>query len=191
MGKQAKTLTATEVRRVLDYVATRKHSARNRAIVLTSFYAGLRAKEMAMLRYCDVLDSEGRVQKEIWLAKEQTKGNEGRKIFVNDRLQKELQQYVKAVPPKSLTDRLFYSQKADSAGFSGNSLAQYFHYLYKNAGLDGASSHSGRRTFITNLAERGVGVRVIMGLSGHRALSSVQRYIDCNDNLLRKAVELA
>lgn len=129
MGKQAKTLTATEVRRVLDYVATRKHSARNRAIVLTSFYAGLRAKEMALLRYCDVLDSEGRVQKEIWLAKEQTKGNEGRKIFVNDRLQKELQQYVKAVPPKTLTDRLFYSQKADSVGFSGNSLAQYFHCL--------------------------------------------------------------
>jgi integrase/recombinase XerD len=190
MGKQAKTLTATEVRRVLDYVATRKHNLRNRALVLTSFYAGLRAKEIAMLRYCDVLDSEGRIHKEVWLAKEQTKGGEGRKIFINDRLQKELQHYVKAVPPQQLNSRLFYSQKSASEGFSPNSLAQYFHYLYKNAGIEGASSHSGRRTFITNLAERGVGVRVIMGLSGHRALSSVQRYIDCNDNLLRKAVEL-
>jgi integrase/recombinase XerD len=190
MGKQAKTLTATEVRRVLDYVATRKHNFRNRALVLTSFYAGLRAKEIAMLRYCDVLDSEGRIHKEVWLAKEQTKGSEGRKIFINDRLQKELQHYVKAVPPQQLSSRLFYSQKSASEGFSPNSLAQYFHYLYKKAGIEGASSHSGRRTFITNLAERGVGVRVIMGLSGHRALSSVQRYIDCNDNLLRKAVEL-
>jgi integrase/recombinase XerD len=190
MGKQAKMLTATEVRRVLDFVATRKHNLRNRALVLTSFYAGLRAKEIAMLRYCDVLDSEGRIHKEVWLSKEQTKGGEGRKIFINDRLQKELQHYVKAVPPQQLTSRLFYSQKSASEGFSPNSLAQYFHYLYKNAGIEGASSHSGRRTFITKLAERGVGVRVIMGLSGHRALSSVQRYIDCNDNLLRKAIEL-
>ncbi len=42
MSKQAKTLTAEELRRVLDHVATRKHSARNRALVSFSFYAGCR-----------------------------------------------------------------------------------------------------------------------------------------------------
>ena len=88
------------------------------------------------------------------------------------------------------TDKLFYSQKTTSDGFTANTLTQHFHYLYKRAGVIGASSHSTRRTFITNLAAQGVGVRVIMGLSGHRALSSVQCYIDVNDDMKRKAVEL-
>lgn len=41
MSKQAKTLTQTELRRVLDYVATRKHAARNRAIIMTTFLSGI------------------------------------------------------------------------------------------------------------------------------------------------------
>jgi integrase/recombinase XerD len=85
---------------------------------------------------------------------------------------------------------LFATQKHPKRGFTANTLAQHFHYLYKRAGVIGASSHSTRRTFITNLAAQGVGVRVIMGLSGHRALSSVQCYIDVNDDMKRKAVEL-
>ena len=57
MSKQAKTLTATETRRVLDYVATRAHALRNRAMFLTMLYAALRVKECASLRYADVLDA--------------------------------------------------------------------------------------------------------------------------------------
>jgi integrase/recombinase XerD len=59
MSKQAKTLTAEELRRVLDYTATRKHSARNRALVLTSFYSGCRVGEISSLLYTDVVDAEG------------------------------------------------------------------------------------------------------------------------------------
>ena len=47
MSKQAKTLTAEELRRVLDYTATRKHSTRNRALVLASFYSGCRVGELS------------------------------------------------------------------------------------------------------------------------------------------------
>ena len=76
---------------------------------------------------------------------------------------------------------------------SKNEEASQIHHCqlrHAKAGIKGASSHSARRTFITNLANQGVGVRVIMGLSGHKALSSVQCYIDCNDDMKRKAVEL-
>jgi integrase/recombinase XerD len=58
------------------------------------------------------------------------------------------------------------------------------------AGIDHASSHSGRRTFITNLASRGVGVRVLMSLANHRSISTTQAYIDVNDDMKRRAVEL-
>ena len=56
--------------------------------------------------------------------------------------------------------------------------------------LDGASSHSGRRGFLTNLAEKGVSVRVMMALAGHANMATTQRYIDLRPGVLRNAVEL-
>jgi integrase/recombinase XerD len=190
MSKQAKVLNATEIRKVLDYVSTRKHSARNRALVLIMFNTGMRVSEVASLRIRDVIDVEGNVKNEIRLAAENTKTKEARVVFVNEKLRKELQQYAKLLGKLNPGSKFFYSQKRDSDGFSASTLCQHFHYLYKRVGLDGASSHSSRRTFITTLANKGIGVRVIMGLSGHKALSSVQCYIDCNPDLMRNAVEL-
>ena len=141
MSKQAKTLTATETRRVLDYVATRPHAERNRAMFLTMLYAALRVKECASLRYADVLDAEGKIKAEIYLSAEQTKGSKTGTVFVSDKLRKELQAYVKAVPYKGITDKLFYSQKRPAEGWNSNTLCQYFHHLFKNCGISGASSH--------------------------------------------------
>jgi integrase/recombinase XerD len=190
MSKQAKTLNNDEIRKVLDYVATRKHSERNRAMIYTIFNTGMRVSEVANLRFKDVVDGEGAVKREIRLSAEDTKTKEARIVFVNDRLHKELTRYVRLYKPLNTNVKFFYSQKRASDGYSPNTLAQFFHYLFNRAGIAGASSHSGRRSFITNLANKGVGVRVIMGLSGHRALSSVQCYIDCNDDMKRKAINL-
>lgn len=190
MSKQAKTLTQTELRRVLDYVATRKHAARNRAIVMTTFLSGMRVGEVASLTYGDVVDSSGVVKAEIRLSAAQTKGNHARIVFVNERLRKELELYCRRYIPANFNRKLFYSQKANSNGFSANTLTQFFHYLYKRVGIDGASSHSGRRTFITNLASKGIGVRVLMSLAGHRSITTTQAYIDVNDEMKRRAVEL-
>jgi integrase/recombinase XerD len=190
MAKQAKVLNNIEVRKVLDYVATRKHASRNRALVMMMFNTGMRVSEVASLRIRDVMDSEGNIKNEIRLLAENTKTNEARTVFVNEKLRRELQQYAKLFVNANPNCKFFYSQKRDSDGFTANTLTQHFHYLYKRVGLDGASSHSSRRTFITTLANKGIGVRVIMGLSGHKALSSVQCYIDCNSELMRNAVEM-
>ena len=190
MSKQAKTLSAQEIRRVLDYIATRKHSERNRAMLLTMYYAGLRVKECAALRYEDVIDGEGKVRAEIRLTPEQTKGSQAGTVFVSEKLAKELKAYIKAMPPKMLTDKLFYSQKRPSEGWNSNTLCQYFHHLFKSVGIEGASSHSPRRTLITNLADKGVSVRVLQSISRHANISTTQAYIDVNDAMKRKAIEL-
>ena len=65
-----------------------------------------------------------------------------------------------------------------------------FNRIYKMAGIDGASSHSGRRQFVTQLADRGINARLVQFLAGHKHLSTTQRYIDVNENALRNAVEL-
>jgi integrase/recombinase XerD len=190
MSKQAKVLTAQEIRRVLDYVATRPHAARNRAMFLTMLYAMLRVKECAALRYSDVLDAQGRIKTEIYLSAEQTKGSEGNTVFVSERLRKELHAYVETTPPQALSDKLFYSQKDRARGWNSNTLCQYFHYLFRNCAISGASSHSPRRTGITNLADKGVSVRVLQSIARHANLSTTQCYIDVNDAMKRKAIEL-
>ena len=171
---------------------TRKHSARNRALLMITTLSGMRVGEVASLRNSDVLDGKGNIRTEIRLSAEQTKGNEARVVFVNDKLRKELELYTRFMDKANINPQLkfFYSQKRTSDGFTANTLTQFFHYLYKRAGVDGASSHSGRRTFITNLASKGVGVRVLMSLAGHKNISTTQAYIDVNDDMKRKAVEL-
>jgi integrase/recombinase XerD len=190
MSKQAKTLTAEELRRVMDYIATRKHSTRNRALVSFSFYAGCRVGEISSLLYTDVVDANGNVRSEVVLRAENTKTKEARTVFVNAKLKKELQSYICSYKPTNQTAKLFYSQKSKSNGYNANTLTQFFHYLYKRAGIYGASSHSGRRTFITNLANKGISVRLLASLAGHRNISTTQCYIDVNDDMKRCAVEL-
>jgi integrase/recombinase XerD len=86
------------------------------------------------------------------------------------------------------TGPLLFSAKGD--GFTAQTIVNLFKRIYQLAGIDGASSHSGRRQFVTNLADKGINARVVQALARHKHLSTTQRYIDINDNKLRAAVEL-
>lgn len=189
MAKQAKTLTALELRRVLDYVATRKHAERNRALIMTMYYAGLRACEAVSLRYIDVMDSDGKIRSEAYLAAEQTKGKHGRTIYISEKLRKELATYVKAVACSDPNQKLFQNQKS-ADGFTANSLAVFFTNLFKQVDLKGCSSHSFRRSQLTNLAAKGVSVRVLQEIAGHRDVQVTMRYVDVNTDLIKRAVDL-
>ena len=187
--KQAKTLKPEELKVVLACIVTRRYAQRDRALVLASFLSGMRAHELASLRLGDVRGEDGRVRDEITLDPSQTKGRRARRVFINAKLKKELGSYIKAACANGKpVDVLFRSQKGQ--GFSGNTMCKLFGQIYVGCGLDGASSHSGRRSFITNLASKSVSVRVLALLAGHSSISTTQRYIDVNDDQLRNAVEL-
>jgi integrase/recombinase XerD len=83
---QAKTLTAADIDRLLAYIDTRKYAARNRAMALLTHWAGLRIGEVACLRWCDVVTSEGQIKDEIRLLPDMTKGRQARTVFINARL---------------------------------------------------------------------------------------------------------
>ena len=186
---QARTLTPRELRRVLDHAASHKHAPRNRLMLLMTHWAGMRVGEVAALRVQDVRDTTGSVLPEIRLSASQTKGQHARVVFVSERLRKEVARYLKTLPKgESGATPLFGTQKREA--FSANTLCQTLNTLYRRAGLDGATSHSGRRSFITTLASKGVGVRVLASLAGHRSIATTQRYIDVNDDMKRSAVEL-
>ena len=109
--------------------------------------------------------------------------------LAEDLLRKELAAYLKTMPGRAIDQPLFMTQK--QSGFTANVLCQTLNGLYKHVGMDGATSHSGRRSFITTLASKGIGVRVLASLAGHSAITSTQAYIDVNDAMKRAAVELA
>ena len=185
---QAKTLTDKELRKVLNYIAIHKHATRNRAMLLVTHMSGMRVGEVAALRIGDVWSADGAIKDQVRLLPEQTKGKHARTVFLPEKLRKELLAYLAGIDRSDPSKPLFYTQKRD--GFTANTLCQHFHWLYKRAGVEGASSHSGRRSFITSLASKGVSARVLMSLAGHRSLAVVQRYIDVNDDMLRNAVAL-
>ncbi len=187
--KQARTLTDKQLKIVLAHCNTRHHAARDRAIVMVSFLAGLRAKEIAALKILDVQADDGSIRDEFVLAKAQTKGRKARRVFVSAKLKRELDLYLKQAELRTGCEALFQSQKG--AAFSANTMCQLFLNIYKECGIDGASSHSGRRSLLTNLAARGVGVRVLAEIAGHSSISVTQRYLDANDEQMRAAVELA
>ena len=196
---QAKVLSEKDTRRVLLYIASHKHAARNRAIFLMTTNCGMRVGEVAAVRLCDVLTADGKIRDEIHLKAEQTKGNKGRTVMLSKKIQEEIYNYLsvrfklKDLLAVTLTDTnraLFANQKNCHRGFSANTLSQFFTTLYARVGIDGASSHSGRRGFITNLANKGVSVRVLMELAGHSSMAVTQKYIEVNHSMMRNAVEM-
>jgi len=185
---QAKTLSQAELDQVLDYVSTKKYALRDRAIVLTSFLGGLRVAEIASLTMGDVVNLDGTIKNEFRLSAAQTKGKYPRTVFVSQRLQTELANYLTTRHAKGADIPFFHTDHR--LRFSPNGLCVWFHQLYKNVGISGGSSHSGRKFFITTLANKGIGVRILASLAGHRSIAVTQRYIDVNDEQKRNAVEL-
>ena len=186
--RHAQTLNEAQFRKVLQYCRTRRHVNRDTTILMVSFYVGLRAKEIAALRLGDVFNADGTVRTQFTLERTQTKGGHTRTVYLNQRLRKALGDYGASKYLGDPQRPLFESQKGGH--FSANTMCQLFLDIYKAVGLKDASSHSGRRTYITRLANKGVGVRLLAELAGHSHISTTQRYIDVNSEQLSEAVEL-
>ncbi len=188
--KQAKLLTQAEQKRVQAVINAHRYSSRNHAIFAFSFFAGLRACEIAALRVGDVYETSGPVRDTIVLGADQTKGNEANTVLISKRLCKALTTYAAAYPRHTQKSDapLFFSAKR--GGFSAQTIVNLFARFYALAGIKGASSHSGRRQFLTELADKGVNARVIQALARHKHLNTTMRYIDLNEKKLRNAVEL-
>ncbi len=187
---QAKTLSTADLEQVLAYVETRAHAERNRAMLMLTYLAGLRVGEVACLRWQDVTNKDGSVKEEIRLLPDMTKGRHARTVFVSSKLKAELEAYATTAKCVERSYPFFATQKSIKEGFSANSLAQTLALLYAGAGLEGASSHSGRRTFLTTLANKGTAIHLLKTLAGHRSIQTTAAYLYSSPSQLRAVVEL-
>jgi integrase/recombinase XerD len=186
----AKSLTALELEQVLAYIDTKPNAQRNRAMLLMTVLAGLRVSEVAGLMLNDVVDDGSHIRTEVFLAAHRVKHNHARTIYISTRLQHELDLYIRSRTWISRDIPFFATNRGQRSAFSANTLTQHFFWLYKRSGVVNASSHSGRKTFLTSLSSKGISVFVLASLAGHKSISTTQRYITVNDDLKRRAVEL-
>ena len=192
LGKQAKVLTKAQIDAVLGFLATTRYPERDRVIFLLSVKAGLRAKEIASLKWSMVTDAEGRLGDAIHLTDNASKGRSGRVIPLNKELRSALVK-LQLVAAASARPSAFVvtTERADHT--TSYALVNKFAGWYRMLGFHGASSHSGRRTFITNAARRistvGGSLRDVQLLAGHSALSTTQRYIEGSEEAKRRVVD--
>lgn len=187
MSKHAKILTDSEFQHVLTHIEAKRYPERNRLVLFLSHFAGLRVAEISSLRVGNVLDFAGRIREELTLDKGNTKTQRARAIPINVKLRAALESYLATIDASDKQAPLIQSQKRE--GFDRNTLCRWFMLTYREAGVD-ASSHSGRRAFVTNLDMAGVRLRVIQDLVGHAALSTTERYLHVRDDERRKAVTM-
>jgi integrase len=195
LGKQAKTLSNKQINIMVDYLSRSRLPQRNKLIFLLSVKAGLRAKEIASSRWEMLLKSDGTLSNSIALTNDASKGMSGREIPLNKTLKKLLEEFLsqeqerKDFNPKDSIIRTQRSKKT-----SAQAIINMFSTWYNDLGMIGCSSHSGRRTFISNTARKistvGGSLRDIQALAGHANLQTTQRYIEFDSKAQKRVVDL-
>lgn len=188
-GKPAKVLGAGDVRRMLAAVRAHRHADRDRVIVLLSVKAGLRACEIASLTWGMVLNPAGKVGSLIELPPTAAKKRSGRIIPIHPDLRKALERLSQIgcrEGPVIMSER--------GGHMTAKSVVNWFHCLYSKLGLQGCSSHSGRRTFVTRAArsvhKAGGSLRDVQELAGHRSIKTTQGYIEGDADAQRRLIRL-
>jgi integrase len=188
-GKRAKILSITDLADLLVYANCTRHPLRDAVIVLLSAKAGLRAGEIANLTWDMVLNATGQISGLIELHDAAAKKCSGRSIPLHPDLSAALVTW-RQVAPRS--DYVISSERG--GGMQPVSIVVWFNRAFKNIGLKGCSSHSGRRTFVTRAArivhKAGGSLRDVQLLAGHRSIQTTQRYIDGDTDAQRKLVSM-
>lgn len=196
LGKQAKTLSAAQINAVAAYLLRRRNGLRNQTAFLLSVKAGLRAKEIACLRWSMVVDAEGNIGSSICLSDAASKGKSGRIIPIAKELGASLSELYRQQSefPNFDVAAAYVIRTERRTQTSPQVIVNMFRRWFADLELIGCSSHSGRRTFITNAARKialvGGSLRDVQCLAGHSSLQVTQRYIEADSSAQQRVVNL-
>ena len=196
IGKQSKVLNKQQIEMVSTYLRSKRNGLRNQTIFLLSVKSGLRAKEISKLSWKEVCDSDGKIDNCISLTNQSSKGLSGRIIPLNKDVRHNLIELLDIHKKFRNFDinTSFAVRTERSPSTSPQSIVNMFQKWYRTLGLVGCSSHSGRRTFITETSKKislvGGSLRDVQMMVGHKSLQTTQRYIESDSESQRKVVNL-
>ena len=193
LTKHAKTINPRMVIATLHYLDGTRHPVRNKLIFLLSVKMGLRAKEIANLTWSMVLDAEGNFTDILTLDNSASKGKHGGRVIpLSQTIRDALRTHYDPSTRKDPHHRIIQTERSDRV--APQVIVNMFQKWFADLGYEGCSSHSGRRTFITNASKKitsvGGSLRDIQYLAGHSSLQTTQRYIEGDSRAREKVVEL-
>lgn len=179
---KAKVLTQQEIQRLFTAGLT---TDRDRTLCAVMLYTGCRVNEAVTLKITDVYDKKGRIRPELILRKGNTKGQLAtRTIPVLDDLRHFLEQYH----PPTTREGFLFPGRWGRGHLHSDSASIIFREGCKQVDIEGASTHSFRRTALTLMSNAGIPLRVIQEISGHRNLEQLQRYLEVETSQVRGAI---
>ena len=192
LTKQSKVLNKTQVASVRSHLKSGRNALRNDTIFLLSVKAGLRAKEIASLKWIHVLNGDGTLNDTLHLPDSASKGRSGREIPIHKEILTNLQTLLQTASKRNFSPEDHVIRTERSRSTSAQVIVNFFQSLYTRMGYVGCSSHSGRRTFITECARKvstvGGSLRDVQYLAGHSSLQTTQRYIEGSSESKRKLI---
>ena len=200
LTKQAAPLSPAQVIRLVKFVSQEtRFPERNLVLVLLGLKSGLRSQEIAGLTWGMVTDAEGQLTDELRLTNTASKGKSGRVIPMNPDLRRALvalreheqeqgrsvigNAYVLTLANANSTLQMRALSVRSMLSKNQKNQKGWFQRL----GFTGVSSHSLRRTFITNAAKAvssvGGSLREVQELAGHASIAMTQRYIVASEEV--------
>ena len=180
MAGQARILTPDEIRSVFKLL----EQERDRALFAIGIYTGLRISEIVALKTEQVWTEQDNVRHVLTVQRSKKKETTYSDISIHPKLRKVLQGYGK---PQGVW--LFPSEKGASGHLGRVQAHNILRAVFDRLSLDGASTHSMRRTCLTNMSRAGVPLRTIQKISGHSSLSALQVYLGVDPDDVAKAIK--
>lgn len=176
---QAKILSSDELSRLFSQGLK---LPRDRALFGICLYTGTRIAEACSLHTKDVYAIDGSVRPRVTIRKGTTKGKiETRSVPTSENLKALLQDYNSA--------KVFLFPGRHGLGhIHPDSADKILRGAFIELGIEGASTHSFRRTCLTQMHRSGVPLKVIQKISGHKTLSALQKYLEVLDEDLESAI---
>ena len=183
--KRASLLNPTAIRRVEEHLRDNSRSFESDLLKFRlSIRGGLRAGEIADLPIDAMLNASGRIEDTIDVYASKT--DKRRSVPMHPEVHEALANLLARYP--------YASYAAFSVGRHGtlrrqsaSCLSNWFFRLYDKVDLIGCSSHSGRRTFATevarNLAANQCSLKELQNVLGHASLSSTECYLEPSDRI--------
>ena len=154
-----------------------------------------KSQEISSLKINDIVDSQFKILDEINLKRNMTKGDKQRHVYItNQKLTNALQQHINNIRERekeNFNEKTWLFKTQRGSRFHPDVLQKWFRKLYDKTGLIGASSHSGRRTFITRLIEQGADIKAVSRLAGHASIVTTSEYVEDNPDRLKRISSLA
>ena len=161
---------------------------RDRALFGVCLYAAARINEACTLFYADVIGFKG-VRDKLVIRSFNTKGKQDTiEIVIHPRLKVYLEEYKDSAPSLNKYNPHLFPGRHGRGHIHKGSADLILREACRRLELEGVSTHSFRRTALTQMSDAGVPLRHIQAISGHRTLAALERYLGVTDKQKQHAI---